>query len=200
MAAMWLNSGTQDATGTLTGEDRNLILDKSLVVGLTGTQPNCSSLADCISEGSQGSLLQVDGGILSNGTRLDPDNFWFSGTGGSDISAVLGTGVDTQLVAVNAGLSTLFNTVMPIVPQNKASGTVNPLCVTNTADGCVDLKLSATVNGGTNTGVALANGAFAYSTSITAQKYVAVPEPGTLSLLGAALLGLCGFARRKSKS
>jgi hypothetical protein len=185
MVATFLNGG-------------NLILD----IAASATT-NCTNLADCISQaaGGRSSLVQVDGGISSDGTtKLDPDNFWFGGNilAGADIASVYNISRFTPVVDGKAGLTTMYNTVMPIAPQNiftgAACGTPN-----GSADGCVDYSVLFNVNGGglNNTDGHMTNGAFARGSTIAATKLV-LPEPGTLALMGASLLGLLGFRRRES--
>ena len=172
--AMWLNG----APGP--GTDRDLVLNRS-----TNPATNCTGLSDCLTQASLGSLFQVDGFGAAN-------NFWTAIQtlpGGNDIGAVLGTANDTLVAAANFALMSFFNSTGPVGGIDFVSGLA---CASPGAGTCVQFKGSATITGGQG----LSNGAIAHS-DFDAQKLV--PEPGVLTLLGAALLAF-GFARRERKA
>jgi hypothetical protein len=165
--AMWLNSDTGG------GADINLDVDWASTLG-----SNCTSLADCVTQASLGTLFQVDGFIPGGAT-----DFWNATV---NLGALLppdqgGVGCDPRilecianapaegpvLVNVSFGLSNFQNLLGPV--QGQLTG-------------------SATLTGGAG---AFTNGAVANS-DFDARKVV--PEPGALALLAAGLLGL-GFRR-----
>jgi hypothetical protein len=180
MLALFLN-----ATGA--GTDRDLELNRSILAAT-----NCTSFSDCVDQATRGSLFQVDGFVG------DVDEFWISTLailGGGDIATVLGTNNSLIVANVNFALSTLFNVVNPVGFINIATG-LECAAAGYVGDGCVQFQGSSTITGGQG----LSNGAFAHS-DFDAQKYVGVPEPGTLALLGIGLLAGVGFgaSRRKKK-
>jgi hypothetical protein len=173
--AMWMN-----AAGA--GDDRNLRLD---FADLPAT--NCTSFADCIDQASRGSLVQVDG------FGGDADDAWVAqttfGAGGADIDNVAGTAGSVLVASFNARQTNFFNSFGDVVYMNVVTGAPCP-AGTPAADGCIrGGTLSGTITGGAG----LSNGAFARS-DLDAQKLI--PEPGTLAILGAALLGFAGLRRR----
>jgi hypothetical protein len=176
--AMWTNG----APGP--GTDRDLDLNRT-----TNPATNCTSITDCIDQATRGTLLQVDG------FGLDPDEFWASTQvlpGGGDIGTVLNTNNNVIVAAFNYALSNLYNSTGTVEFIDIATGLAcgAPGYI---ADGCVQFSGSGTITGGQG----LVNGAIAHSDA-DGQKYVAVPEPSTLFLFGASLLGL-GRRMRRSK-
>jgi len=181
--AMWLND-----TGTF---------DLNLVFGTTiGTPTNCTSLIQCMTEASSGSLVQVDG------FAGDADEFWtsvISVPGGADPATVRGISGATGVAQFNAAQTTFFNVTGPIGFQD-ISGSACPTG-SMAADGCVaGPAITGPILGGAGLNAAIvADGAFARS-DIDASKLLAtpVPEPATLALLGVSLLGFAA-TRRRSK-
>lgn len=187
--AMFFNDGTTSAG---VDPDRNLIFDQSQLGGAT----NCTSLSDCITQASLGTLFQVDG------FTGDADEVWFSVqvlAGGSNIGTVLGTNVGLTVQNFNAVQGTIFNSFGPIASQDIGTGlqcaapNPNPAV----ADGCIT---GGVLSGSVIGGAGLVNGAFAHS-DFQGTKLQAVPEPGTLILLAAGLLGFAGTRKlRRTES
>lgn len=185
MVAMWLNS----TTGA--GGDINLQLDFA-----TTPATNCTSLAQCLGQATLGTLLQVDG------FAGDLDEHWDSVitvVGGADPAVVRQIGGADGVAQFNADLTTFFNIIGggAITFQNIFTGAP---CPTGTlaADFCTaGPSVTGPLTGGAGLNPALyADGAFARS-DFDAQKLLAVPEPGTLALLGLAMLGFAGAMRRR---
>jgi hypothetical protein len=177
MIAMWFN-GTSGAGG-----DIDLDLNRS-----TNPATNCTSLSNCITQASLGTLFQVDG------FTGDPDNFWFSSAlvaGAFDSSVVAGVGNANLVAGFTAGLGTFYHNGAPIGWQDAVT---NAACgdAGNIADGCVQISISGTISGGQG----LSNGAFAHS-DFDGQKLTLVPAPGVLGLFGLGFMAMGMVSRRK---
>jgi hypothetical protein len=135
-------------------------------------ETNCTSLEDCINQATLGTLIQVDGIATEADTWIAVQTL----EGGNDLATVLATGNETLIAACNFSLSNFFN----------ISGTVTS-----------PLTGSCTLTGGEG----LTNGAVAHSDFDAVKTVQQVPEPGTLALLAAGLLGFgLRFRARQSKS
>lgn len=149
---------------------------------ITTGSTNCTSLADCITRATDGTLFEVDG------FEGDTDEFWIALNAATDLAAVL-AGPSTQ------GYGT-FNFGLSILDDGGNSFLKDALtCTGATALFCggddkIDLIGQGTVLGGQG----LTNGAIAHS-DFDFQK--AVPEPATLALLGLGLLGIGASLRKK---
>jgi hypothetical protein len=182
MIAMWLNSTA----------NFDLQLDFSQNV-----TTNCTSLIQCLAEGSAGDLLQVDG------FAGDLDEFWISTLallGGDNVDIVAGTSGAITVATFNAALTTFFNIIggeqigfMQIATSLPCPGGSVAL------DGCVaGPTVTGPISGGQGLNPALyADGAFARSDIDAIKLTQAVPEPGVLLLMGLGLLGLAATRRRR---
>ena len=177
--AMWFN-GAPGGAG-----DIDLKIGKA--DGAPTGNPNCTGIADCINQATQGNLFQVDGFLG------DPDEFWTSTLvvpGGGTTATVLDVGNSTVVAAFNAAISNIFH-AGAAVGLTDLNGV---FCGEN-----VDIVIQAATTWGipgsiTNPGPF--HGAFAHS-DFDIQKYT-VPEPSVMMLLSVGLLGFGAAARRQN--
>lgn len=157
------------------------------------TFTNCTNLATCIA-------AAADGNPWAEFSFIDPDDEWFF------VDALGGGGLNPGLIAGLPAGSTVgvVNFALSVVPGTNFSGYAfrdqGPIgCApgvlfTCAGDGLTDLLGNSAVNGGA--GLPAGLGAFARTDT---DVQVNVPEPGSLALLAAALLG-AGALRRRNKA
>jgi hypothetical protein len=145
----------------------------------------CGTLAQCVAAASDGGLY------LNLGFNGDVNNAWAAINASDDINGVLNTAESSKAGLFNYFLNILTNnTGLNFGPQNCTLGLVDcPLG----GDNSVQLIGSGDVLGGQG----LTNGAFGRS---DADAQVApIPEPASLLLFGAGLLGVNFISRRRVK-
>jgi PEP-CTERM motif-containing protein len=171
--------------------------DTDLTIGIADGappgNPSCTGIADCIDQATLGDKFQVDGFFG------DPDEFWTAVVtvpGGANPGAILGVSNTTNLASFNAALSNSFQQGgVQVGYTDIVSGAFCGADNGMVLDGCTQVKLAGTVSGGV--GIPAGHGAFGHS-DFDGQKYT-VPEPGTMLLLAAGLLGI-GASRNIKKS
>jgi hypothetical protein len=153
---------------------------------------SCSTLVQCLTQATGGSLWQVDGIDDS-----DADDFWIALNAATDTS-VVNTALGSQTFGgVNAGLSILFNGTGQNLVENSLDCGV--FCGVG-GDGFVDFSAQGSILGGLeNNDGGIASEWFATS-DFDFIKARAVPEPGTLALMAAGLLGFGASLRRRRRS
>jgi len=185
MAAFANNSvDFTNAGGTLSGSNAGLTLSGSTLIAMGGgggiITGNLGTLAFSTAALSSGDLQMgatfAAGGtftITGNGTNGVPTGTIFSGTFTGPVSWTLVTLANgTHNYTLSGALSGTWNTGMSVQ--------------------------GATVQLTINTGKGFFNGSTKISSGDT-NFVVAVPEPGSLALLGTGLVGLAGVVRRKLK-
>jgi len=172
--------------GTLSGSNSGLSLSGSVLIAISGL--NGGGLIT----GSDLGSVSFTTGALTSGSLENGGTFAVGG------SFTL-TGNGTNGVPSGTLFSGTFSTPVTWTLTTLANGTHN-YTLTGTVAGTFGSGYSTegvTVQLTINTGKGFFNGSTTISSGDT---NIAVPEPGSLSLLGAGLIGLAGLVRRKMKS
>lgn len=179
--------GNADNNGATPGAGTGIMLRLWLdpIPDLDVVAPNCVSLANCSALASDGALY------LDLGFAGDVNERWSASGVPTDNTAIIQAGGATeQLGTYTYGMSILTNnTGNTFALQNCGLTTCNP-----GGDNMIPVLGSGTILGGQE----LSNGAVGRSDFDFQVR--TVPEPSTLALLGAMLLGFAGLGRGRRKN
>jgi hypothetical protein len=188
--AAFANSGGVDFTnsgGTLTGSSAGMSLSGSVLIAVNGLNGSGLVTGNDLGSVSFSTGMWTSGSLQMGGTFMAGGTFIINGNGTNGVpNTVIFNG--TFDGPVTWGLVTLANGTHNYTLTGSISGT---WIVGSWVNG-------ATVQLTINTGKGFFNGSTTIASGDT--NIDAVPEPGSLTLVGAGLVGLAGILRRKLKA
>ena len=188
--AAFANSGGVDFTnsgGTLTGSSAGMSLSGSVLIAVNGLNGLGLVTGNDLGSVSFSTGMWTSGSLQMGGTFMAGGTFIINGNGTNGVpNTVIFNG--TFAVPVTWGLVTLANGTHNYTLTGSISGTWIGGSWVN----------GATVQLTINTGKGFFNGSTSIASGDT--NIDAVPEPGSLTLVGAGLVGLAGILRRKLKA
>ena len=188
--AAFANSGGVDFTnsgGTLTGSSAGMSLSGSVLIAVNGLNGSGLVTGNDLGSVSFSTGMWTSGSLQMGGTFMAGGTFVINGNGTNGVpNTVIFNG--TFDGPVTWGLVTLANGTHNYTLTGSISGTWIGGSWVN----------GATVQLTINTGKGFFNGSTSIASGDT--NIDAVPEPGSLTLVGAGLVGLAGILRRKLKA
>jgi hypothetical protein len=189
--AAFANSGGVDFTnsgGALTGSTAGMSLSGSVLIAVKGLNGSGLVTGNDLGSVSFSTSMLMSGNLQMGGTFMAGGTFTINGNGTNGIpNAVIFNGAFDG--PVTWGLVTLANGTHNYTLTGSISGTwIGGSWVSG-----------ATVQLTINTGKGFFNGTTEISSGDT-NIVAAVPEPGSLTLVGAGLVGIAGILRRKLKA
>jgi hypothetical protein len=188
--AAFANSGGVDFTnsgGTLTGSSAGMSLSGSVLIAVNGLNGSGLVTGNDLGSVSFSTGMWTSGSLQMGGTFMAGGTFIINGNGTNGVpNTVIFNG--TFDGPVTWGLVTLANGTHNYTLTGSISGTWIGGSWVN----------GATVQLTINTGKGFFNGSTSIASGDT--NIDAVPEPGSLTLVGAGLVGLAGILRRKLKA